>query len=206
MPLFAVLTGDIVRSSELDPGALDEIMSALDTAARDLSGWAPGMSAGFARRGGDGWQIVHDNAVFCFRAALWLQAVVRRGGKDRATRIALATGSGALDPQAIRDPNAASGPAFTASGRLLETLKHPALMAHADGGALSAALRLADHIGQGWTQAQARALCEALPPGAGPRAEAAERLGITRQAVNQALWGAGFPALEEALELLEGAA
>ena len=72
-------------------------------------------------------------------------------------------------------------------------------------GALDAAFRLADHIAQGWTRAQARAVCAMLPPGAGPRRVAAERLNISRQAVDQALWAAGFPAIEAALEQIETA-
>jgi hypothetical protein len=79
-------------------------------------------------------------------------------------------------------------------------------MAHAGGGALDAAFRLADHIAQGWTRAQARAVCAMLPPGAGPRRIAADRLGVSRQAVDQALRAAGFAAIEAALEQIEAAA
>jgi hypothetical protein len=101
------------------------------------------------------------------------------------------------------DANRGHGPAFVASGRLLTEIDGHARMAHASEGALGAATRLADHVAQGWTQAQARAMCEMLVPGAGPRTAAAERLGITRQAVNQALWSAGFPALDAALDMIE---
>ncbi len=200
MPEFAVLTGDIVDSSSLGAAALDASMAALRDAAGALRGWPPGMAAHFARRGGDGWQVALDRPALAFRAALYLQAVLRREDADRATRIALATGTGQLRGG---DLNAASGAAFTASGRLLDAIPRHALMAHAAGGAAAAALRLADHLAQQWTQAQARALCELLPPDPGPRSDAAERLGITRQAVDQALWAAGYPALIEALGYLE---
>lgn len=203
MVQFAVLTGDIVKSSDLGAAALDEAMTALDHASREMSGWANGMVAGFARRGGDGWQVALGSGSQGLRAALYLQAMLRRLGKDRATRIAIATQPGRLDRETVRNLNTGHGPAFTASGRLLEDISGQALMAHADGGAVGAAVRLADHISQGWTVAQARAMVEALPPKSGPRADMADRLGITRQAVNQALWSGGFPALSDALRDLE---
>ncbi|MCR8547070.1 MarR family transcriptional regulator [Salipiger sp. P9] len=203
MQRIAVLTGDIVDSSELSASALDATMAALRVAVQDISTWPGPVAAGFARRGGDGWQMACDRPERAMRAALYLQASLRRLDRSRATRIALAVGAGSLSPTDLDDPNSAHGPVFTTSGRLLESLSGHRLMAHASGGAEAAALRLADHISQGWTPAQARALCEMLPPGTGPRAEAAERLGITRQAVNQALWSAGFPALDEALSYLE---
>ncbi|MDF0602953.1 MarR family transcriptional regulator [Psychromarinibacter sp. C21-152] len=203
MSRIAVLTGDIVESSALSTAALDETIAALGAGVADISAWERGVATGFARQAGDGWQAVLDDGRLAVRAALYLQACVRRLAADRATRIAVALGDGDLSPADRENPNSATGPAFTASGRLLDGIGRHALMAHAGGGAVAAALRLADHIAQQWTQAQARALCEMLVPEAGPRSEAAERLGISRQAVDQALWGAGYPALTEALELLE---
>ena len=57
MARSAVLTGDIVASSALDAEALKDTISALDTAALEISGWDGKMTIGFARRGGDGWHI-----------------------------------------------------------------------------------------------------------------------------------------------------
>ncbi len=133
--------------------------------------------------------------------ALFVQAHVRATGAT--TRLAVATGEGKV-PDTL-DLNSAHGPAFQDSGRLLEQLDSRTLMAHADGGALDATFRLADHIAQGWTQAQARALCLMLPPGAGPRRVAAKRLGISRQAVDQALNAAGYPALMDAISAVQAA-
>src|SRR6056297_2155063 len=187
--IFAVLTGDIVASTDLGKAALDETLVAIATAADEIGTWPQVSVTGFARRGGDAWQM-----------ALYVQACLRRLDKARASRIAIATGAGEMPGT---DPNAAHGAAFTASGRLLDTLPAALCLDHAAGGAEAAAARLADHIAQGWTVAQARALALQLPPGSGPRAEAAAALGISRQAVNQALWSAGFPAIIAALSALE---
>ncbi|MEJ2022247.1 MAG: MarR family transcriptional regulator [Maritimibacter sp.] len=202
---YLVLTGDIVESSDMSVDALNDVMKALSSAARQMSGWnhsdhdktvsAFAQNPYFSRRGGDGWQILLSRPEFSLRAALFLQACLRSLHEDYATRIAAAIGEGELPQDARADLNAAYGPVFQASGRLLETLSGRTRMAYADGGALDAAFRLADHISQGWTQAQARALYAMLPPGSGPRRIVAEQLGISRQAVDQALWAAGYPAI-----------
>ena len=169
-------------------------MAALNGSAHEISGWQNNSGnttiSGFARRGGDGWQIVVNKTALVLRAALYIQSSLRLMNSEFSTRIAAATGEGELPSGA--DPNSAHGPVFRDSGRLLDTLTGRTLMAHADGGALGASFRLADHIAQGWTQAQARAVHAMLPPEAGPRRLAADRLGISRQAIDQALWGRGF--------------
>lgn len=197
MSNYAVLTGDLVSSTDLDAAALDAALEEMRCAADRFGGV-------FARRGGDGWQcaaVAPENAA---RYALILRAALRSLGKDRATRIAIAAGPGTLP--AHGDVNAAHGPAFTASGRLLADLPAHVGMAHASGGALDAAIRLADHVSAGWTPAQARSVRLILWPKGRIRSDAAAELGITRQAVDQALWSAGFPALSDALDLIEGGA
>lgn len=199
--MFVVLTGDIVASSEMDVEALEATLKAVAEVAEGIGGWPGVRQWGYARRGGDAWQLAFDAPVLGLRAALFITAAIRRLDKARMTRIAMAVGAGQMPGN---DPNAAHGAGFTASGRLLEALPAGSCLDDAGGGAAAAAARLADHIAQGWTPAQARALAEQLPPGAGTRAEAAARLGISRQAVDQALWAAGFPAIEAALAALEG--
>lgn len=195
---LAVLSGDIVDSTSLGATELDDVMRALETASQEMSQWSPSV-CDFTRQSGDGWQVALGAVQFDLRAALFLQAIVRRQGKHLRTRIAIAIDDGTLADDPERDLNSAHGPAFITSGRLLSSLKGHAHLAHAVGGACHAAIALADHISDGWTQAQARALCELLPPNSGTRAEAAKRLGISRPAVDQALWSAGFPAIEAAL-------
>ncbi|MBI6628907.1 MarR family transcriptional regulator [Pontibaca salina] len=198
---FAVLTGDLIDSTSLDLTQLNDALQALENASRDIAGWGGGIVTGFARRGGDGWQCAIAVPALSLRAALFLRAALRELGKSRSTRIAIAEGLGTLP--ADRNPNSGHGPAFIASGRLLATLPAHVAMAHAAKGDLAAAVRLADHISSGWTPAQARAVRLMLWPRDRIRADAAKHLGITRQAVNQALWGAGFPAIDDALRMIE---
>ncbi|MBV2360671.1 MarR family transcriptional regulator [Thalassococcus sp. CAU 1522] len=199
---ITVFTGDIVASSDMDADRLDVCLATLSEGCDRIAEWTGATGhASFARRGGDGWQAVFPTGIPTHRAALFLQARLRQQGDDIATRIAIATGEGRLsDPT---DPNSGHGTVFTASGRLLTRLKGKRLLGDAAGGVTQAFLRLADHIAQGWTPAQARAVAAMLPPGAGPRVAAAKKLGVSRQAVDQALHAAGYPALIDALELIE---
>ncbi|WP_439124177.1 MarR family transcriptional regulator [Marivita sp.] len=202
MTALCVLTGDLVASSDLSPEAVDHALTIIETAATDMAGWnGPDGLSRFARRGGDSWQIALANPSRALRAALFVQACLRRDNAKSQTRVAVATGTGALPTSG--DLNAAHGPAFVESGRLLSTISGHTLMAHAKGGAHHAATRLADHIASGWTQAQARAVAALISPNAPPRAEVAASFGITRQAVNQALWSAGYPALLDAITAIE---
>lgn len=210
---WAVLTGDIVNSSDMPSEDLDLILADLDKIGREAAGWAhsgndrsetPSTRYNpFARRGGDSWQIAVNKPYFSLRLALYIQARLKLHDSACATRIAIACGKGQVSDSPGADLNSAHGPAFTHSGRLLDTMPDRTLMAHASGGALNATFRLTDHICQGWTQAQARSLCAMLPPGAGPRRVAADALGISRQAVDQALAAAGFHALSDAMDAIE---
>lgn len=205
--IYTVLTGDIVASTEMPAKALDGIMKALKNAAWQMSGWDDSKQnkteTAFARRGGDGWQLAINRPAYALRSALFVQSQLRSIHDDYTTRIAVAIGEGELPPDVNVDLNSAYGTAFQDSGRLLETFSGRTMMAYAGGGALDAAFRLADHISQGWTQTQARALAVMLPPGSGPRRIAAEQLGVTRQAVDQSLWAAGYTAIADALKQIE---
>jgi len=202
--MLVVLTGDIVDSAALSPADLDRTIESLRDAGTAMADWpheSDRQLSGFARRGGDGWQIALNAPKYALRAALYVVATVRRLDKMRETRFAIAEGDGTLPAEG--DLNAAHGPAFIASGRLLDALPSQVLISHAEGGPKTACFVLADQITRGWTQAQARALCEVLPPGAGPRSDAAARIGVSRQAVDQALRAAGYPALEAAMAEME---
>ncbi len=198
--IWTVFTGDIVESTALSAKRLDDVMNCLERLSHDISAWSQGAIAAFGRRGGDGWQLAVNASEYGLRSTLYLQSSLMALDPAVQSRIGVATGKGTLSDA---NPNSAHGPAFNDSGRLLDTLSGNTLFAHAAGGPLDATYRLADHIAQGWTQAQARAVAAMLPPGTGPRRVAADRLGISRQAIDQALHAAGYPALHDALTLLE---
>ncbi|WP_116130991.1 MarR family transcriptional regulator [Tropicimonas sp. IMCC34043] len=199
----SVLTGDIVASTALPHALQEDLVRALAGCAEAMEPWH-GRSLLFTRQRGDGWQVVLARPELALRSALFFQSAVRALGKGLATRISIATDEGDAGPGP--DLNSATGPAFVASGRGLDAMEPPEQICHVAGGALGAAVRLADHIAQGWTAAQARALHPMLTPLTPPRhADIARDLQITHQAVTQALDRAGFAPLSAALDMIEAA-
>lgn len=201
--MFTVFTGDLVNSSEMSKSDLDDIMAGIHDLAIDVSDWPSSTDgktiAGFARRGGDAWQVACSGEINALRVALCIQAKVRACQDSGQTRIAVAKGDGVF----ADNLNSAYGPAFTESGQLLDSMEDRRLMTHAEGGALDAAFCLADHVAQDWTQAQARALYLKLQSGKIANRVIADRIGISRQAVDQALAAAGYPAINDALSVLD---
>lgn len=199
---ICVLTGDLIASTSLPKGKVNLAMAALRGAAEGISDWPGGAPTRFTPYRGDGWQMVLHDPGRALRAALFLRASLRILGKPFSTRIALAMGSQALGPGP--DLSGETGETFVASGRALDAMPRGTELVWAAGGARGAVFRLADQISAGWTPAQAKAVSKMLPPTDLTHAEAAQALGISRQAVDQALGAAGYPALREATHLFEG--
>jgi len=218
---IAVLTGDLVGSTGLTDAQIRTAFSMLENeVVAVLKTWAgQTLQPVFARSRGDGWQMRLGQPAFALRCALFVRAALKSQHEDAAssnaggydaqsvrpsgvrTRIAIATGFG--DPATPENLNEATGPVFVASGRALDAMPKGATLAHASGGPLAAATRLADHISADWTQPQAKAMQHALAPDAPTRAEIGAALGKSRQAVDQALAAAGYKALSDALRLIE---
>lgn len=197
---YAVLTGDLIASSDLSSADLDRAFRALRTAGDEIATWQDA-DVRLTRFRGDGWQICLSRPELALRAALLMRAALRAEGRRFATRIATATGPG--NPGDSDKLSGATGPVFVASGRALDALAERTTMRHASGGAIGAAVRLADHISRDWTQVQAEAMVIFLRAAPPTRAEAGKMLRKSRQAVDQALSAAGFNAIDDALRMIE---
>ena len=197
---IAVLTGDLVGSTDQSAEALTDIFRMIEATAAEIADWQQSPTK-LTRYRGDGWQMMLTDPRLGLRAALAVMAGVQSLGA--ATRVAVAIGAG--DPGDAPTLEAASGPAFIASGRALDGMDPRVRLASPDGGATSALFRLADALAADWTEAQARAVALKLPPDPPTNAEIGTTLGISRQAVEKALAGAKFGAIEDALTLHEAA-
>jgi hypothetical protein len=193
MTCIAVLTGDIIRSRDLD---LEDVFFYISEAAELIAGWQNN-SPKLTRFRGDGWQMFLTRPTFGLRAALAIRAAIRGSGSGRDTRISIAEGEGTIDDS----PNlaAASGHAFVASGQSLDNMKRPFTMTHASGGTMGAATVLADRI-------SSKSIELMLHPELRNRTQVAKAIGKSRQSVDQALASAGFTAIEQALRLIESGA
>jgi hypothetical protein len=196
MKACAVLTGDLVGSTRFAPEAIERAMAVLSSAAPE---------GHFTRYRGDGWQAVVAPPARALRAALGLIARLAAEDGLPATRIAI--GLGPVESLGTADLSDARGAAFETSGRALDGIGRAARLA-IDGTAITplhrAIVALLDERSTRWTPEQARAIALALAPAEPTQAEIAATLGISAQAVNYRLAGAGWNALRQAVSAWEG--
>ncbi|WP_186826959.1 hypothetical protein [Shimia ponticola] len=196
----AILTGDIVSSRGLSARTLETVMQDIDETADELSRDFA-CPVHMARYRGDGWQVWVQDGSAGLRAAL--RILTRLGGTGQSTRIAMAVGEATLP--ASGDLAAAYGPAFEAAGDALEQMpRHRRMSIAATAGPWPLALlEVIDFQARQWTKAQNAALYHALARQDVTQAEIANRFGVSQQAIQDRLAGAGLRALNAALDVFE---
>ncbi|PTY02428.1 hypothetical protein DB347_23775 [Opitutaceae bacterium EW11] len=202
---YAVLTGDIVGSSDLSKDERQALPDWIRQAARETRKTFPEavpLEIDIFR--GDSWQLLLTDVARCVRIALFLRCWLRAIG-NVDTRIAI--GMGGVDFVPKDRVSEGDGEAYRASGKALETLSAgrnpPSLGMDSAPDEVRVTLRLMDALAQGWTAKQARAVGGAL------RGWIQEKIAqdwpetISQQAVTKHLATAQWPAVQEALEYLE---
>jgi hypothetical protein len=202
---IAVLTGDLVKSREAGSEAMENAIRILSATAHDLSEMTDADTR-FTRFRGDGWQLVLRSAGWALRACLLIMADLRASGIGVDTRIS--AGLGRYDSLGTTNLSDATGPAFFVSGHHLDLAPKRRRLLVAGGREQdqpwqTAIFDLIEHQVSGWTPPQAKAVAMALRDGQMTQADIADDLGITRQAVQIRLAGAGYAALENALRAFE---
>ena len=207
---YAVLTGDIIKSSRLQPGQLESVRSSLLGAVDVVRRWKRGLVKGkleFFR--GDAWQVLLTDPAMAMRAGILLRAsLLAEGVAD--TRIAI--GLGTVQKVSPRTISLSTGQAFFLSGHGLDSMTQYSRMTvevPKPAGPLSDWLSAASHlcdalIGQ-WTRRQAEIVCAAVDPKEPDHEEIARTLrpAVSKQAVAKALNGASWYAIREAVRLFE---
>lgn len=199
----AILTGDLIGSTDARPGTVDGTMALIQHCATRIEG-----PTDFTRFRGDGWQMRLVQAGDCLRACLLILARLR--AQEGALRTRIAVGIGEEHPTDAKTLSTAMGPAFTASGRALEQMKPDRLLA-LDGpkGSIDPFRKLtfliAGDLASRWSINQAEAMALKLDPDSpADRRAANERvaraLGITRQAVDARLKAADYHLLDEMMQ------
>lgn len=196
---YAVLTGDLIKSRKASTFTVEATLDTLrDAAAAFGAAWD--LDLRFTRYRGDGWQVVLAQPGLLLDAALFFLARLRAAKGPVATRIAI--GVGAVETLGTADLSDATGPAFFVSGDHLDHMGRNRMIALAGtgiGAAEVGLIDLAEFIATGWTPAQAEAVAHALAGHAPRHEDIAATLGITRQAVQSRLSGAGLPYFDNAL-------
>jgi hypothetical protein len=212
--IYAVLTGDIVKSAKLDPVNLKVVIQNIkDGQARFNTTYSGAITGQVDIFSGDGWQVLMEHVHLSFRAVLYFRAVVKAvKGLNADTRVALAWGridESTINPERISE---STGEAFTLSGRALAEMdksrrlimKLPDAIVNNklnDYAFLSYTLLLIEEITSNWTEKQAEAIIPALL-GAKQKTIAAE-LGLVQSTVNKRLNGAGWKNLSQYLDFIE---
>ena len=203
MPIAAVLTGDLIGSTEVEATITDLAMQALSGATESLARLTASETR-FARFRGDGWQVYLADPAFVLRAVLILLGSLRATG-GLATRLSVAVGPvDRLGPAGLAD---ATGAAFTLSGRNLDKMLSIKTFTYAEPGRVShwpsAVMNLAAWQAQQWTREQAEAAVLALDLPRLTDQALATQLAITRQAFQSRLKGTGLMAMSNALLAFE---
>ncbi|MBX7122209.1 MAG: hypothetical protein K1X42_08760 [Opitutaceae bacterium] len=209
---YAVITGDIVKSSRLSVSHRRWLVSELkraSTAARRVFGAIVPLPLDQFR--GDGWQILVTSPGRSLRVGLFLRAWLMAEAPDSFhldTRVAIGVGSISLMPGSR--VSRGDGEAFQRSGRALDRLREPRRLAlvwpETIGPAAETLMVLApvlDALVQGWTPVQARALVGRLSGLTQERIVRKWPEPVTRQAIARILARAHWPVVRAVLDWLE---
>jgi hypothetical protein len=191
--IVAVLTGDLVASQVAGHDKVEAAMRQLAKTAHAL-----GNDTRFTRFRGDGWQMVLTHPHRVLSAILLLLADLRASGIGVDTRIS--AGIGPYDTLGTSNLADAAGRAFLLSGAGIDTMPKQRRLAISGGRKQDhhwqqAIFDLVDWQTAHWTAAQAEAAAAALRFDTENHQQMATRLGITRQAMQSRLAGAGINAL-----------
>lgn len=204
MARIAVLTGDLVHSTDLGPEKIERAFAALEDCARTQAEWH-GAPLHFTRHRGDGWQVVLARPEMALRSALAFRAALRTEGDDFDSYIGIADAY--MDKTISDDLNKETAHVFAASGSALEFAKATSDYRFSYHGQafLEAVTTLVDYISKDWTPVQAASVYPLIEPESTRTfTDVAGLLGKSRQAVTKSIEAAGWHRLDYALKCIEG--
>lgn len=164
---YAVLTGDVIKSSRLAPEVRQHVMDCIVQTGNRL----PEIFAGVEVSGpevfrGDSWQMLISDARYGLHSAFYLRAVLRSLFLVD-TRIGIGVGGLERPPSAA--VGSADGPAFRRSGRALDQLRRNETMLclleeepTAINDMLNAGLRFGARWASQWSKVEAFAVARSL--------------------------------------------
>jgi hypothetical protein len=207
---YAVLTGDVIKSSRLPPAQLESVRSSLISAVDTARGWKRGLVRGkpeFFR--GDAWQLLLTDTAMALRVGVFLRAsLLSRGLAD--SRVAI--GLGEVEEISHERVSLSTGQAFVLSGKALDrmtlysnmTIEVPKSVGPLSGW-LSVASHLCDSLVGQWTTRQAELVRAAVNPKEPDSGKIGQSLkpAVSKQAVAKGLSGANWYVIREAIRVFE---
>ena len=213
---YAVVTGDIVRSTRLSREKFRDVQDSITRAGGDLATHLPGrLPFPIELSRGDSWQLFVPDPGDALRMALFVRAFIRAEAERVDTRFSI--GVGTVDKLPDRTVGDGRGDAFRLSGERIENkraprmqfaMEHDATQMRADGWwedrSISTMLAVMDAVVTRWTSAQATAVRGALLNWKQEQiAETWPHGPITQQSASQHLDRAGWAGVYEALDYYE---
>ncbi|TRO91302.1 hypothetical protein FKB34_13660 [Glycocaulis profundi] len=201
----AVLTGDIVKSTEMSSSQVQAIMASLAEQAEIIRRWDGVKVPELERSRGDGWQFVLPAPRWALRASLTMRAAVKQVDRAADTRISVGIGQAYL----ASTLSSSEGPAFERSGRELERLKARRRMGfYADIPEpelrlCSALFGVCDALSASWTSRQAEIFTLLAAPDPPTVPHVSETLEVTPQAIQAHFAKSGGAPLIHAAEAFE---
>lgn len=203
-PHAAVLTGDLVNSTDAGTDLVNKAVGRVSAVADAIAAWPGNGATYFTRFRGDGWQFLIPRGSYSLRALVCIHAGLRAAEDCPLSRIS--AGVGSVDSIPGSDLSDASGSALIASGQALDRLEKSRLFCVAGAGMtpLHHAIidLMEDHVMR-WTAEQAEATAYYLSPDNPTQTSIAGALHISVQAVHSRLKGAGAQAIRRAIEAWE---
>lgn len=206
--IYAVLTGDLIKSSKLSANEFHSVKECLRKAAGKLNK-LPKNNPGKVTKGkidfyrGDGWQLLLTEPKYALRSCLFLRAYLK-AHSNADTRISV--GVGEISNLNVTNISQSTGKAFELSGTALDELKARKRMTIAfpyymkgKYDSLISVFELSDAIAQRWTSRQAEAMSLALS--GYKQYEITKKL--NSKAVGKTLRTSGWYAVESVLERTE---
>lgn len=203
MNLIAVLTGDLIGSSEAPQQRVEAAMAKLATTTRQLAPIVGLQNLHFTRFRGDGWQALAGDPKFAYFVAAYVLATLRASNIGIGTRIGIGVGS--ILTKGTRDLSDARGEAFVLSGHALDELDARDVLSlqTSESGKVRWQAALLDtlaFLAGRWSVEQAQAVAMKLERPSDPLITFAQQIGISRQAFSDRLSGAGWRPIESALD------
>jgi hypothetical protein len=206
---YAVITGDIVRSSALSPAERRRLLKVIDAGSRQLRRiLTASVPLDIDVFRGDSWQMLVTDPAQSLRAALLFRAHLRWQMESHHFDTRLAIGVGTADLLPRRRVSEGSGEAFRLSGLALDRMKKRRMSFSSPGSGcerqLDVVVHLLDGIAVHWTDKQAHAVIGAMQ--GWTQEKIARSWGdppITQQTAAQHLEGAGWYAVDRGLAEFE---
>jgi hypothetical protein len=220
--IFAVLSGDVIRSAALTTSELDIVRTTVLQSVEQIRKWRRGIVQGNAEFfRGDAWQVLLHRPELCLRAAVCIRARLR-AVTNRDTRVAI--GIGPVNQIRPRRISTSTGEAFELSGHALDQLTIYQDMTcdiPASAGVVRSWLPIVCHLCDAqirqWTQRQAEICHLAATPAAMHVTDGGLQIGdftheeigqrlsppVAKQTVTRALSGAHWRAIGAAIHQCE---